>query len=342
MVEVSIIVPVYNVEAHLEACVWSILGQTFTKFELILVDDGSTDKSASICDAFKNKDSRVHVFHKENGGVSSARNKGLSEATGNFVMFADSDDIVDPMWVENLLKSITSTKTDLAICSYVIKNESLGAARKIAYHKGTCCIKKKEEWLEFWSTFLENRNHMVLSLWNKLFRRDIICKHGLSFDESLSHSEDAIFVFEYLKLAKHKISISDAVGYYYFKRNEESLTNKYKPDYWTVKQHCFRVLYDTITQHDIEWEEIKISFATYINTIIVVSINNVLKLGWRSFKKMCTLGKEILNSKECRWGTKNADYVDVHWLYRWVLKTRCFPMIFIFHVAVMIKTYRKR
>ena len=121
MAVVSIIVPVYNVEKHLEATISSILAQTFTEFELILVDDGSIDNSAAICDAFKNKDSRVRVFYKKNGGVSSARNRGLKEATGTFVMFADSDDIVDSMWVESLLKTMTTSEADLAICSYLVK-----------------------------------------------------------------------------------------------------------------------------------------------------------------------------------------------------------------------------
>ena len=102
-VEISIIIPVYNAEKTLERCVNSILSQDFTDFELILVDDGSSDKSGQLCQAFASRDSRVRVFHQNNGGVSSARNVGLDNASGKWITFCDSDDYVLPGWLSNFI-----------------------------------------------------------------------------------------------------------------------------------------------------------------------------------------------------------------------------------------------
>lgn len=113
---VSVIVPVFNVEKYICECIESILAQTYESFELILVDDGSSDSSGIICDGFKSRDSRIRVFHKENGGLSSARNTGLNEARGEYVCFIDSDDSIKKDFLEMLYSSIVETDADLAIC----------------------------------------------------------------------------------------------------------------------------------------------------------------------------------------------------------------------------------
>ena len=103
---ISVIVPVYNVEQYLPHCIDSILTQTFTDFEVLLIDDGSTDNSGRICDEYAKKDNRIRVFHKENGGVSSARNVGLDNAEGEFLGFVDGDDILSPVYLMILLKAL--------------------------------------------------------------------------------------------------------------------------------------------------------------------------------------------------------------------------------------------
>ena len=115
--EISIIVPVYKTERFLSACISSILAQTFTDFELILVDDGSPDNCPALCDAAAEKDSRVRVIHKQNGGVSTARNAGLDAAQGNWIAFVDSDDTVEPEYLEKMHKAALEMGADFAICS---------------------------------------------------------------------------------------------------------------------------------------------------------------------------------------------------------------------------------
>ncbi len=113
---VSIIVPVYNVSQYLDYCLASICNQTYSKIEIILIDDGSTDASASICDDWAEKDARIRVFHKNNGGLSDARNFGLANAKGDYVTFVDSDDAVAPIYVERLMRLVLDENADIAIC----------------------------------------------------------------------------------------------------------------------------------------------------------------------------------------------------------------------------------
>lgn len=118
-IEISIIVPVYNVEKYIRECIDSILEQTFSNFELILVDDGSTDHSAYICDEYNNLDKRITVIHKENGGLSSARNAGLDIARGRFITFIDSDDFIDKEFCKSMLKKMVDSNADIVICDFV-------------------------------------------------------------------------------------------------------------------------------------------------------------------------------------------------------------------------------
>ena len=117
---ISVLVPVYNTNQYLPRCIDSILGQSFTDFELLLIDDGSTDGSAKICDAYAEKDSRIRVLHKENGGVSSARNLGLNEAKGEWVVFVDSDDWISDNCIKLLTEPLRNKEFDIVVGDYRI------------------------------------------------------------------------------------------------------------------------------------------------------------------------------------------------------------------------------
>ena len=122
---ISVIVPIYNVEKYINRCIDSIIEQTYTNLEIILVDDGSTDNSGSICDEYAKKDNRIKVIHKENGGVSSARNVGLDTAIGQYITFVDSDDYIEKKYCEILLKTLKKQKADCVACGYnrIYKNK---------------------------------------------------------------------------------------------------------------------------------------------------------------------------------------------------------------------------
>ena len=219
MPKISVIVPVYNTEKYLHRCVDSILAQTFTDFELLLIDDGSTDGSGAICDEYAQKDSRVRVFHKENGGVSSARNLGLDNARGEWISFVDSDDWIEYSSIQNL---INQGDADLIIGSVSI--EPQGNIRNLS-------SKEKIEGDELNRILTTEINNFVISSpFAKLYKNKIIKENSLRFNEELCLGEDNVFVKSYLiyalslrcvnKICYHYQDIGDD---FYYKYNKSFL-----------------------------------------------------------------------------------------------------------------------
>ena len=178
MPKISVIVPVYNVEKYLHRCINSILAQTFTDFELLLIDDGSKDNSGAICDEYATRDSRVRVFHKENGGASSARNQGLDNASGEWIAFVDSDDYVLHDFMETYMM-MCKDYTDLCICG-ITPDYSISADYKIEKASIDYEGNIKDALL------LLLNCQMIGSLCNKLFKRTIIESNSLYLILSLT------------------------------------------------------------------------------------------------------------------------------------------------------------
>lgn len=202
MPEISIIVPVYNTEPYLARCVDSILIQSFADFELLLVDDGSTDDSGAICDAYAEKDNRICVFHKENGGVSSARNLGLQGAKGEWICFVDSDDELLPNGLRTMVDGITD-EVDIVMAGYYeLEGEMLQTDTSGFGGDGTI-DQNKALLMMYPSADLPYQGYS----WGKLFKRNLIVNRSVSFDEHIRIKEDTLFVVEYLcgstKLARY-------------------------------------------------------------------------------------------------------------------------------------------
>lgn len=167
---ISVIVPIYKVEQYLNQCIESIVNQTYRNIEIILVNDGSPDKCPEICEEWKEKDHRIHVIHKENGGLSDARNVGMSASTGVFISFIDSDDVVEPEYLEYLYRALCETGADVSECNYqVFSNcpENFGSQKCMS----SPIIQSGEEALYRFSNCIHPVNHMV---WDKLYRRELI------------------------------------------------------------------------------------------------------------------------------------------------------------------------
>lgn len=188
---VSIIVPVYNVNDYLRECLQSIVSQTYKNIEIILIDDGSTDGSGSICDEFAQKDSRIKVIHKINEGVSTARNLGIQLSTGKFVLFVDSDDWIEENYVSELLGEYNKVDYDLVICNY----------NKIySQDKQTRPIVLRTEINNFTGDFSKDFYFLrsLLSYpWIKLYQRDIIIKNQICFPKDFTDAEDQVFNYTY-------------------------------------------------------------------------------------------------------------------------------------------------
>lgn len=204
---ISVIVPVYKAEKYLHRCVDSILAQSYTDFELLLIDDGSPDNSGAICDEYAIKDSRVRVFHKENGGVSSARNLGLDNARGEYVTFCDSDDYVTSDWLSSYDDAIVNN-VDLAIQGYYIIDGDRTIKKAIAPYQG-CSIDDKRNLI----TSLMCQG-VYGYLWIKLFRRQLIEQQTIRFDTNSTFREDEQFFSKYLEYVTNFRCI-DKENYYY-------------------------------------------------------------------------------------------------------------------------------
>jgi glycosyltransferase involved in cell wall biosynthesis len=208
---ISVIVPVYNAEKYLHRCIDSILAQTYTDFELLLIDDGSPDNSGAICDEYAAKDSRVRVFHKENGGVSSARNLGLDNVRGEWITFVDSDDYIHQDFLSSFSKK---HDVGLVVGSFkVIGDEEWGGLLEEAFYD-KAGLRDNIVKLALMNNFLVP--------WGKLFRRDIISKNNITFDERLHSGEDTLFVYNYLMYIDSLYSCDKP--YYFYERGNQGLS----------------------------------------------------------------------------------------------------------------------
>ena len=220
--KISVIVPVYKVEKFLDRCVESIVGQTYKNLEIILVDDGSPDSCPAMCDKWAEKDARIKVIHKENGGVSSARNAALDAATGDFIGFVDSDDWIEPDMYKLLLQRTTETGKDIAVCSYYSVGYS-GERQECGCiaDKAVVC---KDDYFRF----------IVLGgdggyIWNRLYRADIIKE--VRFDENIWYSEDLLFNFEAARNS-NGAAVLDKPEYNYVQK-------RIKEQAWVMNDHSF-------------------------------------------------------------------------------------------------------
>ena len=209
---VSIIVPIYNAEQYLRRCVDSILNQEYTDFELLLVNDGSTDASGDICEEYGDRDPRVIVIQKENTGVSDSRNRALDRARGKYLQFLDSDDWITPDGTRLFVRAAEEYGCDMVISDfYRVVGERLSTKGDIE-EEG---VLTREE---FAAHMMENPADFYYGvLWNKLYRRDIVEEHNLRMDTDINWCEDFMFNLEYIRYAKVFYALHAPI-YYYVKR----------------------------------------------------------------------------------------------------------------------------
>lgn len=251
---ISIIVPIYNAENQIRKCIDSILGQTYKNIELILVNDGSDDESPRICDEYAQQDLRVKVIHKENGGVSSARNKGITVSKGEYIGFVDSDDWLETDMYEYLLKSIKLNSADVACCGYYKEFEDKTE------------VKTREDMIsssinEILENFIDGKYEG--SVWNKLFTRSVI-KH--EFDIKMAIGEDAYFLFQAIKNAK-RITYNSKPKYHYSQRLGSA-----------TKAPFSLKLLDTLDSVDRIYDSIKIDFPDQEKKAKIMVFNKYLAI----------------------------------------------------------------
>lgn len=283
----SVIVPVYKTEAYLGRCVDSILNQSFSDFELILVDDDSPDNSGAICDEYAKRNSKVKVIHRPNGGLCSARNTGLQAAQGEFITFCDSDDYWASSYLEKLGYLIRQENVGLAICGFQSVSDD---GRPCS---GRCSGERQETMGRqilhhdlFWSLFRDRR---IGSCWDKAYRAEIIKADSIRFDSKITLVEDTDFVLRYLAALSSKccLAVTDDKLYMYQTTEHESLVHKFNPEQWQMFEHLFRQLEDYIST-----DADRISFYSYVCSAITYTLDNLFR-----YKPGISLGEfsEIVN-----------------------------------------------
>lgn len=320
---ISIIVPVYNVEKYLSRCIDSILNQTFSDFELILVDDGSNDCSPAICDEYSKRDSRISVVHKENGGVASARNVALRIAVGQYIMFCDSDDYVSPDWVQRLY-SVASSNVDAFVNCNVWTVTSNGNM-VIRYD-----FKDDDQIIHIKSYFDLYASSIDSSLWNKIYSREIISENNLFFDENLHIGEDVVFNVEYYKHCKQIILVNSPL--YFYCNNATSLTHTYRPS--NMEMH--RVVFGARLQI-IENEYLGNYLDNWLYRFIQM-LNEVFdKRNTMSFWEKMQYCQKLMQTEEFQFCVSHAPGKDESPAFMKVVRKHNFYLFWIFQKLCKIK-----
>ena len=206
---ISVIVPVYKVEPYLDKCISSIANQTYRNLEIILVDDGSPDNCPAMCDAWAEKDSRIRVIHKPNGGLSDARNAGMAVATGGLMAFVDSDDWIAPDMYEHLYQRLAQDNSDIAACGVQMVWED-GTSSRMLTKEGNCVLNQEET-----MRAIIEESWLKQPVWYKIYKTELV--RDILFPVGKYH-EDVFWSYQAVGRAQ-RVSVSDHIGYYYLQRS---------------------------------------------------------------------------------------------------------------------------
>lgn len=318
MKKVSIVVPVYNAEKYLGYCINSILSQTYTNLEVILVNDGSVDSSPEICRNYAAIDDRIKIIDVENGGVSKARNIGIDYATGEYLQFVDSDDCIVPDMVEKMVLAVENYQMDLAICSFqmVTLENDLPIQIQVCTSKGLGqeCVLTRETFFEKMPTILW-KTAMLECSWNKIFKTNLMKKHHIRFSEGISLGEDFLMNMGYFSVCNGTVLLSDEL-YYYMQTNGQALTKIYRKDLFENQMMLIDRFRELLEQYQVISEEEEISLAEYRTAKAIQCMCNLFHKG-ANLEETEIKGNLALmiNDERVRVAIEKSRYIDPK--YEW-------------------------
>lgn len=256
---VSIIIPVYNAEKVLPCCIDSVLNQSYGNLEIILINDGSTDGTGSLCDRYQAMDGRVKVYHQSNAGPSAARNNGIDQAQGTYLMFVDADDYVDTTMVQSLVDAIETNHVGLAVCTY--KSHLFSDGKEVA--TGSFDVKSgvvsTEEFLSLDRLDIDNpqavraRAHIAGNVWGRMYVLDTIKSNGLLFNTKLTRYEDISFNICYLGCI-NEIFVSNKELYHYYVNNDQpSLSDRVTKDKFEMLTTSYDAVCHSLRDREIDY-----------------------------------------------------------------------------------------
>ena len=224
---ISIIIPVYNAEEYLSECIESVLGQTYKNIELLLINDGSTDKSGEICDEYAQRDPRIQVIHKPNGGVSSARNMGLCHFKGEYVTFVDADDLIDRDFAKKMYENANQNDSNLVFCRFARYVEGNVYLFKEDLPLALQLDRDNKEKIDFLSRFFNSKKYIPSSACRILYERKIVT--GVFFHKDIRIGEDWMFLLHSILRADRVSSVNEVL--YFYRANSNSATHSFYKDY---------------------------------------------------------------------------------------------------------------
>ncbi|MDU2673331.1 MAG: glycosyltransferase [Clostridium sp.] len=301
MPEVSIIVPIYNAEKYMEKCIDSILNQTLNDIEVILVNDGSSDNSATIADNYAKNDLRVRVIHQRNSGPSVARNNGIKLATGKYIGFVDSDDYIENTMYERLFNIANDNQVQVAMCNYreirTYDNRKEEVKSNLISNK---FYSEKDISKDIISTFSKNQNYGFYTLCNKIYLREWLINSEIEIDTNRDHGEDWWFNINVFSKLESFICIEDCL-YNYVHVNKESLMIKYRENQFDLFLDGRRKLVSIIPEGFIDYKELNTRFIYEFSSYIVRTFKEIEDIEKRrKLIKKVLINKEVIESCKVR------------------------------------------
>lgn len=331
--KISVIVPVYNVEKVLHYCVESILNQAFSDFEMILVDDGSPDESGKICDEYSAKDTRVKVIHKNNGGVSSARNIGIEAARGEYICFVDSDDYLEKDYLEVLLETKRKYPDfDNIWCGFY-------TVRDYYKNKKETVVAEKDKNYSFYnlSGIMDLCEKWLVQMpWNKLFETKKVKENNILFPPELSLGEDYIFNLRYLDCTNGKIVVINKPLYDYLRDGKESLDNKYYPNLLEIYRRLNSETEKYAQKWELSEEQISKMYNSFFFRLEAVLRNTFNENNKSSLRTKLKYNNRILKSSDFRESMDKMN-AHIHPFYRFAYKSKNYIFVLFLNLIVKIK-----
>lgn len=325
---ISVIVPVYKVEKYLRECIDSILNQTYTDYELILVDDGSPDRCPEICDEYTKRDNRVKAIHKTNAGVSSARNTGIEFSQGEYIAFVDADDSMDADFLEQGITALESSKLDVYISGVIMEmwyQEKIVHFQRYSINKSAILsVKELMELME-----IRYPQICICGPCCKIYKSSIIKENNIRFDVSLCYGEDTCFNLAFFNFAK-AVFFSDQCFYHYRRDSADSLYSKFHKDTYEVHQNVYGKMRKLMVECGCDDPSMQ-RFENLYFSLLVGGIHEYYKFYQQTDKKeKVELMKKIANDKFIQGDSLSTISSRKNKLLFILLKFKLFGMIHLF------------
>lgn len=296
---ISIIVPVYNVKEYLSECVDSIKNQSLKDIEIVLVDDGSTDGSSELCDAYAKTDQRIQVIHQKNGGSTRARNAGLLASHGEYIGFVDSDDWIEPGMYEELLQQSTQHGADIVVCARYCNHHKSEYKESIGISEGIYEKDDPEKRLIKNLIYSEKDGSKGVSqhLYDKLFKKELLCRYQFLVDERIKYGEDDVCVYSCLIHAEKVVMLDKA--FYHYRQREGSLCHMEDPMYFEGITWVYQQLREEFVKHsdaDILMEQLN----RYMLELVFWGVNKRFGFGYGVVVPMYLPPYQLLAEKSIR------------------------------------------